>query len=320
MNFDINKLKYFSIFEIADFDGLITYLDYIMRKNLSLNIIQSLCRADSKEKIDSLEKVQKLLKLIQPLISDSEDAVEEDNYTFENNQSEVCKMIYIVKTEDPETTFQIYEEFKNIFINGGEKRKKVTLPALANCIILFCHKLSVAYDNKNDLISEEMKKNNYVKESIGTYDISKLENGEALGKLSDKQKEDRKKKKEKMSLEQIKKLEYLEIFKKILDLDNTVEPEGKKLISLLEIIDKDDYVITTDNFRKMILILYRIIANIPVILMGETGCGKTALIKKLNQLLNNGEENLESINIDPSYDDEKLTKTMNEINKKAKKL
>jgi MoxR-like ATPase len=45
--------------------------------------------------------------------------------------------------------------------------------------------------------------------------------------------------------------------------------------------------------------------------MGETGCGKTALIKKLYQLLNNGKENLESINIDPSYDDEKLTKTMN---------
>ena len=117
-----------------------------------------------------------------------------------------------------------------------------------------------------------------------------------------------------------KKLEYLEIFKKILDLDNPVKPEGENLISLLEIIDKDDYVITTDNFRKMILILYRIIANIPVILMGETGCGKTALIKKLNKLLNNGEKNLESINIDPSYDDEKLTKTMNEINKKEKKL
>ena len=48
---------------------------------------------------------------------------------------------------------------------------------------------------------------------------------------------------------------------------------------------------TIDNFRKMILILYRIIASIPVILMGKTGCGKTAFIKKLNQLLNNGEEN-----------------------------
>ncbi len=49
--------------------------------------------------------------------------------------------------------------------------------------------------------------------------------------------------------------------------------------------------------KKKIIIIYRIEANIQVILMGETGCGKTALIKKLNQLLNNGEETLEIINI-----------------------
>ena len=173
----------YSIFEITDFDGLITFLDYTMRKNLSLNIIHALCRSDSKEKLDSLEKIQKLIKLIQPLLVDSPDAIEEDNYSFDNNQSEVCKMIYIVKTEDPEITFQIYTELKNIFVNGGERRKKVTLPALANCIILFCHKLSLAYDNKNNLISEEMKKNYYTNESIETYDISKIENGEAFYKL-----------------------------------------------------------------------------------------------------------------------------------------
>ena len=173
----------FSIFEITDFDGLITFLDYTLRKNLSLNVIHALCRPDSKERLDSFEKIQKLIKLIKPLLADEEDAIEEDNYSFENNQSEVCKMIYIVKTEDPETTFQIYEELKNIFVNGGEKRKKVTLPALANCIILFCHRLSIAYDNKNNLISEEKKKNNFVKESIETYNISKIENGEAFYKL-----------------------------------------------------------------------------------------------------------------------------------------
>ena len=173
----------YSIFEITDFDGLITFLDYTMRKNLSLNIIHALCRPDSKEKLDSLEKIQKLIKLIQPLLVDSPDAIEEDNYSFDNNQSEVCKMIYIVKTEDPEITFQIYTELKNIFVNGGERRKKVTLPALANCIILFCHKLSLAYDNKNNVISEEMKKNYYTNESIETYDISKIENGEAFYKL-----------------------------------------------------------------------------------------------------------------------------------------
>ena len=49
----------------------------------------------------------------------------------------------------------------------------------------------------------------------------------------------------------------------------------------------------------MVLLVYRIIADIPVILMGETGCGKTALIKKLSQILNNGEVVVEIINIHP---------------------
>ena len=38
----------------------------------------------------------------------------------------------------------------------------------------------------------------------------------------------------------------------------------------------------------MCLILIRLRANIPVIMMGETGCGKTSLIRKLSELQNNG--------------------------------
>jgi len=114
--------------------------------------------------------------------------------------------------------------------------------------------------------------------------------------------------------------DFLEKLKFILNMDNPVEhsKDNKKKKSLLRIINEDKYVITKDNFKKMVLILYRIIAKIPVILMGETGCGKTALIKKLNQLLNNGKETLETINIHPGIDDEFLIKKMNDINKKAK--
>ncbi|CAG9322655.1 unnamed protein product [Blepharisma stoltei] len=39
------------------------------------------------------------------------------------------------------------------------------------------------------------------------------------------------------------------------------------------------YVITPDNFLKMNLIYLRAISNIPIIIMGETGCGKTSLIQ-----------------------------------------
>ena len=39
------------------------------------------------------------------------------------------------------------------------------------------------------------------------------------------------------------------------------------------------YKITADNYKKIMIILFKIFANIPVILMGKTGCGKTELIK-----------------------------------------
>ena len=109
--------------------------------------------------------------------------------------------------------------------------------------------------------------------------------------------------------------DYLYELKEIILLDNPVEKdENSKLIPLTEIINKDNYIITNDNFRKMVLILYRVMANIPVILMGETGCGKTSLIIKLNQLLNNGVETLIIININPSINDKFLIKKMKEIN------
>ena len=41
------------------------------------------------------------------------------------------------------------------------------------------------------------------------------------------------------------------------------------------------YEFTVDNFVKMVLIYLRIRANVPLILLGETGCGKTSLIEAL---------------------------------------
>ena len=85
----------------------------------------------------------------------------------------------------------------------------------------------------------------------------------------------------------------------------------------------------------MVLLVYRIIANVPVIIMGDTGCGKTSLITKLNQILNGGKakvstnKNLKDnegkttlyiINIHPGYNDEKLMYEMDKANKEAKKV
>ena len=75
---------------------------------------------------------------------------------------------------------------------------------------------------------------------------------------------------------------FLSKLKEVMSLDES-EEEIEKMIG--------DYKITEDNYKKMILILFRIFVNIPVILMGETGCGKTELIRQLMKMLNKDKEN-----------------------------
>jgi len=114
---------------------------------------------------------------------------------------------------------------------------------------------------------------------------------------------------------------YLKRLKDILYLPNDLEEDIEDKKSLLSILEKgstSNYVITEDNYKKMVLLIYRIKANVPVIIMGETGCGKTSLIKILSQILNNGEDLVEIININPAITDKEIIDKMKENNEKAK--
>jgi len=116
--------------------------------------------------------------------------------------------------------------------------------------------------------------------------------------------------------------DYLNEIKKVLNLPNDIEKDignKKSLISILN-YKTDNYVITEDNFKKMILLFYRIKANIPVIIMGETGCGKTALITKLNQILNNGEIAIKTISIYQGLNDKDICNKLEIINEYAKEV
>ena len=114
---------------------------------------------------------------------------------------------------------------------------------------------------------------------------------------------------------------YLKRLKEILQLKNDLEKDIDGYKSLTSILAEgtDNYVITDDNYKKMALLFYRIKANVPVIIMGETGCGKTSLIIKLSQILSNGKKLVEIINIHPSITDEEIISNMKIMNEKAKK-
>eukprot|EP00899_Mesostigma_viride_P023399 jgi/Mesvir1/4243/Mv22211-RA.1 len=49
--------------------------------------------------------------------------------------------------------------------------------------------------------------------------------------------------------------------------------------------DRGGYVVTVDNVLKMALMYMRMRAGLPVLMMGETGCGKTSLVQRLAQVV-----------------------------------
>ena len=117
---------------------------------------------------------------------------------------------------------------------------------------------------------------------------------------------------------------FLSEIKKILNIENPVfksdktDNNDKNLKSVEEIVG--EYVFTADNFIKMILILLRIRENIPVIMMGETGCGKTSLIRKLSELINKGESKMKILNIHAGITDKEIVDFLTNSKKEGENM
>ncbi|KAL3853052.1 hypothetical protein ACJMK2_016635, partial [Sinanodonta woodiana] len=73
--------------------------------------------------------------------------------------------------------------------------------------------------------------------------------------------------------------------KELQDILQKVARSNPKCIPPKELIEMAKYyALTPDNLLKMVLIILRIRAHIPVIVMGDTGCGKTSLIQYLSKI------------------------------------
>ena len=177
-----------NIFRMNDFIPLMNFLNYKNKKDLGIKLIETLIADANKEKstlekIDSLDSLDNVLKYIQPLLGDRRDTIQEDESTYEYEQTIVSKLVFIIKTNNPEIIYKILNDLKNIFSHGGPNRRRYTLPPLANRIIQFCHHISLCYENKKGLIPEKKKKNKYVINIIESLDISKIETDEIFIKL-----------------------------------------------------------------------------------------------------------------------------------------
>ncbi|CAG2207747.1 RNF213 [Mytilus edulis] len=77
-----------------------------------------------------------------------------------------------------------------------------------------------------------------------------------------------------------------------------------------------NYVLTPDNLLKMVLISLRVNSKVPVLIMGETGCGKTSLISFLAKICG---VNFDVFGIHAGIDDSDITTKFYEVNQNALK-
>lgn len=83
------------------------------------------------------------------------------------------------------------------------------------------------------------------------------------------------------------------------------------------VLDKisQQYALTPDNLLKMVLIVLRIQGHQPIIIMGETGCGKTSLIRYLSTIC---QIEFQILSIHAGVTEEAIIKRVIECDGKAK--
>ncbi|CAB4443920.1 unnamed protein product [Rhizophagus irregularis] len=79
---------------------------------------------------------------------------------------------------------------------------------------------------------------------------------------------------------------------------------------------KSEYVLSSDNLIKIALILLRVNANIPVVICGEAGCGKTSLIVHLALMI---KVQYQFLNLYDGIEEETIMKFMSEALNKSEK-
>ena len=220
--------------------------------------------------------------------------------------SELLKSQQVVS----ETKFGMYDEKNDVNCAisnlAREVKDVISFDKIDPSLVFFHEKESELFS----IITNKSKNDNEYKELLNLKN-SQLEEGQ-------------KGVKELPNYKKYKQIDFLRELKEILYITTPLTKaeikENEERKSLEEITG--DYVITADNFVKMVLILLRIRSRIPVIMMGETGCGKTSLIRKLSEMKNDGDKTkMKILNIHAGTNDDDIIKFIKEkVIPEAKKI
>eukprot|EP01006_Ploeotia_vitrea_P035991 TRINITY_DN65957_c0_g1_i1.p1 TRINITY_DN65957_c0_g1~~TRINITY_DN65957_c0_g1_i1.p1 ORF type:complete len:795 (-),score=534.20 TRINITY_DN65957_c0_g1_i1:64-2295(-) len=122
------------ILKLTNYGGLMTYLEYYDRKNVSVKILEAVVFIG--EKLDSVDKVDQIFQYISPVIKDQEDAKSadgddgDDDFEFQQEQHLSAQLFHQIYHDEPAVQVQLYATARQHYGRGGVRRIQHSLPPL----------------------------------------------------------------------------------------------------------------------------------------------------------------------------------------------
>ncbi len=259
------KIKNFNFYQKQIFINILANQLKVLTKHFFFNTKNLFEYIQEKPDLKNIRKliIENLIDLTKNFTTNSYNSIinEQNNVLIEN----------IIKTEDKKKEDDQQNNLEN---NKNEINEKANEILSEINTIKFEQISSYVFFNEDEfsisIISNIKKDTNEYKQLYALYNSQEL---------------DKKNFKDLIDFNNLDNKGFLKEIKKVLNLQNEIEKNKKYLFDLFS-LEKltENYAFTKDNYIKLILILLRIRAKIPVIMMGETGCGKTSLIKMIAKL------------------------------------
>jgi len=119
------------VLALQHYTGLLTCLEPAQKNNVAVQVAKSVVR--NQTEINDLEKMERLLDLLKPLLEEQEgdDSMDEDTQAeFKENQNLVAAMVHLAKHEHPDEHFRLLNLLRKKMGAAGAKRIGITMPGL----------------------------------------------------------------------------------------------------------------------------------------------------------------------------------------------
>mmetsp|Transcript_36506 Transcript_36506/g.26579 ORF Transcript_36506/g.26579 Transcript_36506/m.26579 type:complete len:149 (+) Transcript_36506:1203-1649(+) len=119
-----------SVLDMDEFPTLMDYMKFSNKRTVSLRIINAVIK--DKKILASSRLVEQLMTFTKSLLVDDKDASnKEENFEFEQGQEQVAKLVHLVShPSNSNIHYDLLLRLKKVFVKGGDRRIKHTLPAL----------------------------------------------------------------------------------------------------------------------------------------------------------------------------------------------